>query len=235
MRVGVLGTVDAPLLGYLLRELLREDVAISAVILDAKGQNPRDHVIHEERTAGRMPPIPLETFEEALVPFYIVGDHRSASTVRLVRESSLDLLVNGGTPRILTRDLLEAVSAGVVNCHPGLLPRFRGCTCVEWAIYLDEPVGNTIHFMDERIDEGPIVMQEATALSTKDTYVDVRIKVYDHGHALMARAVRSIVDKQATRASLPLQGPGTYFGVIEEENMRIVVDKLARGAYRFQE
>lgn len=48
-----------------------------------------------------------------------------------------------------------------MNCHPGLLPKFRECTCVEWAVYLDEEVGNTVHFMNEKIDEGPIIVQEA--------------------------------------------------------------------------
>jgi methionyl-tRNA formyltransferase len=234
MRIAVLGTVDAPLLGHLLAELFAARITVTAVILDAKGQNSRDHALHEERTAGRMPPVPLEAFEDAHVPFYFVADHRSAATVRLLQALSVDLLVNGGTPRILPRHVLDAVSVGVLNCHPGLLPRFRGCTCVEWAVYLDEPVGNTVHFMDERIDEGPIVVQEPIAFSPQDRYVDVRIKVYDHGHKLMARAVRTIVDKQISRASLPPQGPGTYFGVIEEDKMRMVVDKLARGAYRFQ-
>lgn len=235
MRIGVLGTADAPLLGHLLAELLAADIAVTAVILDAKGQHPRDHAIHAERTAGRMSPISLEAFEDAHVPFYFVADHRSSATVRLLRALSVDLLVNGGTPRILPPEVLDAVPVGVVNCHPGLLPRFRGCTCVEWAIYLDEPVGNTVHFMDERIDEGPIVVQEAIAFSRQDRYVDVRIKVYDHGHKLLARAVRMIEEKQLSRTSLPPQGPGTYFGVIEEDKMHKVIDKLARGAYRFQQ
>ena len=59
----------------------------------------------------------------------------------------IDLLVNAGTPRILKSNLLKAPSIGVINCHPGILPDFRGCTCVEWAIYLDQPIGNTVHLI----------------------------------------------------------------------------------------
>jgi len=234
VRVALLSTIDAPFLGHVVQELTREDVAISAVILDAKLQSPRDHRIHHERTAGRMSPVPLEEFEALHLPFYVVSNHSSKATAELVRALSLDLLVNAGTPRILGPEILEAPAIGVVNCHPGLLPRFRGCTCVEWAVYLDEQVGNTVHFMSARIDEGPIVLQEGLVFGKKDTYVDVRVQVYEQGNRLLARGVRKIIAAGLSPATLPRQVDGRYFGVIEEDKMDEVVRKLAAGAYAFQ-
>src|SRR5439155_416003 len=143
-------------------------------------------------------------------------------------------LVNAGTPRILGPEMLGASTVGVVNCHPGLLPRFRGCTCVEWAVYLDEEVGNTVHFMNERIDEGPIVLQEALNFTKNDTYVDVRVKVYEHGHRLLARGVAKIIAENLRPEKLEPQRDGRYWDVIGRDKMDEVLRKLAAGAYAFQ-
>jgi methionyl-tRNA formyltransferase len=233
-RVGLLSTLDAPLLGYLIRDLATEGVRIGACIFDQRGQAARDHRLHEERTAGRLPPLPLEEFESQRIPFYFVADHRSKTTADLVRELALGLLLNAGTPRILGPELLRAPTIGVLNCHPGLLPRFRGCTCVEWAIYLDEQVGNTVHFMNESIDEGPILLQEGLRFRPEDRYVDVRVKVYEHGNRLLAHAAKKVLVEGLTPDQLSPQGTGRYFGVIEDDKMKTVVNKLARGHYAFQ-
>ena len=232
--MGLLSAIEAPLLGYIVRELVRECVPIDGIILDSKPESQKDRRIHQERTADRLPPVPLEEFEGLHVPFYFVADHSSKATAGLVRVLSLDLLVNAGTPRILGPEMLDAPSVGVVNCHPGLLPAFRGCTCVEWAIYLDEQVGNTVHFMNERIDEGPIVLQEGLIFTRRDTYVDVRVKAYEHGHRLLARGVAKIIAEGLRPEKLEPQPVGRYWGVIDPDKMDEVMGKLARGGYAFQ-
>lgn len=231
MRVGLLSTINDPLLGSIIQELLRRHVRPDAIILDAKGFSERDARLHKERTVGRLPPIPLEHFESLQMPCYVVANHSSEAAGALVCALSLDLLVNAGTPRILGAEILRSPRMGIVNVHPGLLPEFRGCTCVEWAIYLDEPVGNTVHFMNERIDGGPIVLQEPVSVGPRDTYVDVRVKVYEHGAALLARGVRKILDEGLAPQHLPPQPAGRYFHVIEPEKMQIVLEKLSRGSY----
>lgn len=150
--VGVLSTLNSPILAYLLKALVGHKVPVSAIILDAKVFSEKNLRIFDERTRGALPPIPLKELEQAGLPFFFVKDLNAVETQGLVKNLSLDLLVNGGMVRILGPELLNATPQGVLNCHPGLLPGFRGCTCVEWALYLDEPVGNTVHFMDEHID-----------------------------------------------------------------------------------
>lgn len=234
LRLGVLSVLDAPLLGYLLKALMDHGVPISAVLLDSKGRADKGRQLFQERTQGAFPAIPLWEFEQAQIPFFFVQNHNAPETQRLVKSLSLDLLLNGGTPRILKADLLRAPTLGVLNCHPGLLPQFRGCTCVEWSVYLDEPVSNTVHFMDEGIDCGPIVMSEPVTLSRSDDYVGVRIKVYRHNLDLMARGVKKILQGNLAPGDLPPQGEGRYFKVIEPDKMDVVVRKLSEGRYRYQ-
>lgn len=234
LRIGLLSTIQAPFLGYIVRELAHLGISIDAVFLDMKPQTEKDRAIYEERTAGQLPPLGLEQFESLKIPFYIVSNHSSLACANLVRGLELDLLVNAGTPRILKPVILEAPTVGVLNCHPGLLPKFRGCTCVEWAIYLDEPVGNTVHFMNVAIDEGPIIIQEGVPIGKADSYAEVRVKVYQHACALLARGVQKVVMDELSPARMLPQGPGQYFGVIDQNKMACVVKKLERGEYSFQ-
>jgi methionyl-tRNA formyltransferase len=234
LRIGLLATIDAPLLGYQIRDLLEEGCHVDAIIFDSKMMSEKDHKIHLERTSGKMPPISLDSFEKAEIPAYFVNNHNSEFCTGLVRRIGLNLLVNAGTPHILKEGILGATNIGVLNCHPGLLPKFRGCTSVEWAIYLDKQVGNTIHIMSKRIDEGPIVTKEGLNFTTSDTYQDVRVKVFSAGSKLMARTVSEIQCGKLSPEQFHSQGKGKYHSVIDAEKMAHVYQKLDEGKYVFK-
>jgi methionyl-tRNA formyltransferase len=101
-----------------------------------------------------------------------------------VAENELDVLVNVGTPRILKTHLLDATRIGVLNVHPGLLPKYRGCSAVEWALYLGDDIGNTAHVMSDRIDAGPILESKVCIFDGTESYVAVRTRVYTEGIVL---------------------------------------------------
>ena len=236
MRIGLLSRLDALILGYVIKEFDKAHIPIDAVILDSKRTGDQLKKVREERTGGRLPLIPLEEFESLEIPFYFFRSHTAVEAVLLVRKLNLDLLVNAGTPRILTPELLSAPNVGVINCHPGLLPQFRGCTCVEWAVYLDERVGNTVHFMTDKVDEGPIVVQEGLSFEKNDDYVDVRVKTYRHAFMLLAKGVKMVLEDELTPDDdLPPQhSDGRYFKPIDSEKLEEVRRKLSNGEYVYQ-
>ncbi len=234
MKIGVLTTVDAPLLGRQIQDILDAGQRIEAIIFDSQSVSERDHKIHEERTGGHLPPVPLWRFEKHAIPCYFVARHDSSETTQLVRQLGLDVLINGGTPRILKGSILDMPRFGVLNCHPGLLPMFRGCTCVEWAIYLDEQIGNTVHRMTEGIDEGPVLLSEPLTFAKTDGYIDVRVKVYAHASRMMGKALRLLDCGEMSEKDFTPQKEGRYFRVIDAEKMREVLAKLDAGLYRFQ-
>jgi methionyl-tRNA formyltransferase len=234
MRVGLLSTVNSPALGYIIRDLTQEGISVNAVILDSNAKSEEEKRSHEEKTGGRLPPIPLEEFEALQIPFFFASDHRSDTSIAIVRELSLDLLVNAATPRILNTDILKAPTVGVLAWHTGLLPHFRGATCIEWAIYLDEQVGVSVYFMNEGIDEGPIVSQKALSFTKTDKYQDVRVKVYKAGHRALARGVANIISKKLGPADFAPQTNGRHFEEIEPQKMQEVIRKLSESRYIFQ-
>jgi phosphoribosylglycinamide formyltransferase-1 len=80
----------------------------------------------------------------------------------------------------------------VVNVHPSLLPAFPGARAVEdalaWGVKL---VGATVHFVDEQVDHGPIIAQEAVAVRADDTATSLHARVQAVEHHLLPDAVRA--------------------------------------------
>lgn len=219
MKIAVLATYDGILAGRFVRALLAAGVTIDSILLDAKATDPRDLRIHEERTRGRLPPVSLHEFAAARIPLFALGSHNDAASAQLVAERSIDVLVNAGTPRILKTAMLSAASLGVLNCHPGLLPYYRGSSCVEWALLRGDAVGNTVHLMTKGIDEGDVLMAEAVAVPAGASYSAVRTTVYEAGFALMAKACRGLADGRHSRADFRPQQGGAYHKPIDAVSM----------------
>lgn len=230
MRIGLLANIDAPYLGYQIEAMLERGIRPACILIDEKNESLHQKEIERERTQGQMPFRPLHEFAAHAIPVYFVGSHNGAECVSLVECLQIDILVNCGTPRILTEKILATPSRGVLNCHPGLLPMFRGCTCVEWALYLDEPVGNTVHLMSKDIDAGPIVSKKRTDALPGDTYSDLRCRVYRDGHALMAEAIL-LLENGLVLDPPPSLDEGRYFPVIATDKLTEAVGRLERGLY----
>jgi len=234
MNIGFLSVLHDPLLGSMLRTFIRSGISPSAVFFDEKDVSQKDLNLFLERTEKRFPEISLYKIGDANIPFYFLKNHNSQVCIDLVSNLGIDLLINAGTTRIIKKNLLFSPRIGVLNCHPGLLPYFRGCTCVEWAIYKNEQVGNTVHFMDEGIDTGPIIISEGLFFSKSERYADVRIKVYKNREILLVKAIKKIIADKLTPSKLPPQLEGNYHTVIDEEKMSKVLEKLNLGLYAFQ-
>jgi methionyl-tRNA formyltransferase len=227
----VLGRHGLPMTAHVVQSLITRELQIAAVIFDAKPSTDKDKRIWNERTDGRIVHFDVD-FKRHGIETIDVESHNDAGTASLIRHLGTKLLVNGGSPRILKSAILEAPTIGALNVHPGLLPQFRGATCVEWAIYLDEPIGNTVHFMTQGIDEGPIVAQEQIPVKTGDSYIDVRVAIYLGGFDLLGRAARQVIVEDIRPEKLSRQGEGRYFRPIDQDKMADVLRKLLHGQYR---
>jgi len=88
--------------------------------------------------------------------FETVRKLNSSATAAIIKKERIDLIVfsGGGLVRPV---LLESVPIGILNCHWGLLPRYRGMDTVVWAEWEKQPTGITLHYMDKGIDNGLIL------------------------------------------------------------------------------
>lgn len=82
-----------------------------------------------------------------------------------------DVVISMNWPTIIVPDFLEAFEHGIYNAHPGMLPRYRGNACPNWAILNGEDaVGLTIHKMATELDAGPIAIQKELPIND-ETYI----------------------------------------------------------------
>jgi phosphoribosylglycinamide formyltransferase-1 len=118
---------------------------------------------------------------------------RDAAMVTWLEERAVDLVVLAGFMEILTPAFIRPFHGRIVNVHPSLLPAFPGVRSIEEALdYGVQVTGVTVHFVDEGVDSGPIVLQEAFELPYHRDIEAVETRVHQIEHELLPRAVRLI-------------------------------------------
>ena len=95
--------------------------------------------------------------------------------VALVKQESIDLIVNARTRYIYKDPILEAPPMGCINIHHGLLPEQRGTMCDLWALYEGKEAGFSIHVMAKKVDAGGIITRVPVSEENETDYL-----VYQH-------------------------------------------------------
>jgi phosphoribosylglycinamide formyltransferase 1 len=104
-----------------------------------------------------------------------------------------DLVVLAGFMELLTPEFIGRFAGRIVNVHPSLLPSFPGLRAIERAVEAGVKLtGVTVHFVDDGIDSGAIVLQEALELSYPAGIAEIEERVHGIEHRLLPRAVRLI-------------------------------------------
>jgi phosphoribosylglycinamide formyltransferase 1 len=103
----------------------------------------------------------------------------------------VELVVLAGFMEILSAGFIQRFRGRIVNVHPSLLPAFPGIDSVRQALdYGVKVTGVTVHFVDESVDTGAIIMQEAFELPYHRDIEAVETRVHEIEHELLPRAVR---------------------------------------------
>ena len=132
----------------------------------------------------------------------VVCDHRGktreafdAELVHVLRAHEVDLVCLAGFMRLLSPVFVRAFPGRVVNIHPALLPAFPGLEAQRQAWEHGAKVsGATVHLVDEGLDSGPIVAQEAVRVLSSDTAETLAERILEAEHRLYPRAVRLLLD-----------------------------------------
>jgi phosphoribosylglycinamide formyltransferase-1 len=113
------------------------------------------------------------------------------TVVEALRQAGVELVVLAGFDRLVTRILLDAFPGRVMNIHPALLPAFPGLHAQHQAIdYGVRIAGATVHFVDEKTDHGPIILQGAVAVGPDDTAETLAQRILQVEHAIYPAAIQ---------------------------------------------
>jgi phosphoribosylglycinamide formyltransferase 1 len=132
------------------------------------------------------------------IPFVVLenGDFKSKEEfdlelVKILKENNVDLVVLAGFMRIITPTLLKAFTGRIMNIHPALLPSFPGLhgqkQAVEYGVKLS---GCTVHFVDDGVDTGPIIIQRAVQVFDDDTEETLAARILKEEHKIYPQAIQ---------------------------------------------
>jgi phosphoribosylglycinamide formyltransferase-1 len=122
--------------------------------------------------------------------------------LELLRQKEVDLIVLAGYLAIVSSQLVAAYPNKIINIHPSLLPSFSGKGA--YGIHVHEQAwqrgvkitGATVHFVNEGIDEGPIIMQEACDISDLQTPKEIQQRVLQLEHAVLPKAIQAFCENR---------------------------------------
>ncbi len=124
-------------------------------------------------------------------------DLNDSTLVELLTRLSPDVIVFSGGG-LVRKAVLEIPTMGVLNCHSGILPTYRGMDVVEWAILeaSGQPeIGLTLHFMDRGVDTGPILLHHHEQVREGDTLDRIRRRLEPQMVRLMMSGLRGLRDE----------------------------------------
>ncbi|MFC7063248.1 phosphoribosylglycinamide formyltransferase [Halobacillus seohaensis] len=165
------GTLDAEV------SLLASDRINAAVIEKAQQRNVDTVVLNPKSFTDKA------AFETALL-----ADCQSRN---------VEWIILAGYMRLIGPTVLNAYPKRIINIHPSLLPAFQGKDAIGQA--LDKKVkvtGVTVHFVDNGMDTGPIIAQEALSITEDDTKDEVRRKIQAVEHQLYPRVIQTLLTKE---------------------------------------
>jgi phosphoribosylglycinamide formyltransferase-1 len=166
--------------GSNLQALLDEGLPVLAV---ASNRNDA-YALVRARAAG----VPTATFS---LDCHADREERDLVMATWLEEQGVELVVLAGYMHLLTKPFLDRFPGRIVNVHPSLLPAFPGMNAIQAALEANvETTGVTIHLVDEGLDTGQVLRQEAVQLEPRET-LEERIHAVEH--RLLPAVVREMM------------------------------------------
>jgi phosphoribosylglycinamide formyltransferase 1 len=136
--------------------------------------------------------------------------------VTVLREYQVDLVCLAGYMRLLSPYFVASYPQRILNIHPSLLPSFPGLESQRQALeYGVKFAGCTVHFVDENLDAGPIILQATVPVRDDDTEATLTARILNEEHRVYSEAVRIVLE-----------------GKYRIEERRVIVTGSAEGAAR---
>lgn len=123
--------------------------------------------------------------------------HFDKKLAEILSKEKINLVVLAGYMRILSPYFVRKFKNKILNIHPALLPSFKGTKAIERAFkYGCKVTGVTVHFVDEQVDHGPIILQEAVKIKKGMSLRKLEEIIHAREHKLYPLAVKLFVEKK---------------------------------------
>ena len=122
-------------------------------------------------------------------------EEHDAEIIKELKRRDVELVCLAGYMRLLSKGFVRAFPNRIVNIHPSLLPAFKGLDAQRQAVdYGAKISGCTVHYVDEDLDHGAIILQKAVEVRDNDTSETLSARILEHEHILYVEAIKQIVE-----------------------------------------
>ncbi|CDI59537.1 bifunctional phosphoribosylaminoimidazolecarboxamide formyltransferase/IMP cyclohydrolase PurH [Lactobacillus helveticus] len=126
--------------------------------------------------------------------------------LKVLKEYKIDFIILSGYLRVVGSTILNEYPDSIVNLHPALLPKYPGLNSIARAFEdyqrgLIDKTGVTVHFIDARLDHGPIIAQKAVPIYPDDTEETLETRVHETEHELFPMAVSEVIQTRMKRGN----------------------------------
>ena len=110
--------------------------------------------------------------------------------INILKKNNINIICLAGFMRILSKNFLKKFKGKVLNIHPSLLPKYKGLNTHKRVLRNKEKYsGCTVHFVNDRLDSGKIIMQKKVKISKKETETSLAKKILSQEHKLYPKAI----------------------------------------------
>lgn len=156
------------------------------------------------------------------IDYFILKDVNSADSIAKLKKYNCDLFVSMSFNQIFKKEIINLTKYKTINCHAGKLPFYRGRNILNWVLINDEKeFGITVHYVDEGIDTGDIILQETFPISDSDNYKTLLEVAYTECANILYKSIKLIQkNKTNPRKQESIHIHGMYCG------RRIIGDEI---------
>ncbi|WP_182199782.1 methionyl-tRNA formyltransferase [Paraliobacillus salinarum] len=162
-------------------------------------------------------------------------DINSDAFLNQIREYNCDLFVSMSFNQIFKKEIMNMPKFKTINCHAGKLPFYRGRNILNWALINDETeFGITVHYVDEGIDTGDIIIQRCFDITDHDDYNTLLDKAYNECAIILYDAIKLIQEgKHTPFKQKDIHPIGFYCGMRQEGDEILNWNQTSRDIFNF--
>ena len=146
------------------------------------------------------------------IPFFSTKNVNGQNFIEQLEIFKCNLFVSMSFNQIFKNQIIKSTRGGIINCHAGKLPYYRGRNLLNWALINNESeFGVTVHFVDEGIDTGDIILQKTFPITDEDDYSTLLSRSYEYCSELLIEALNNILQNNINKISQSSLGSEGFY------------------------
>lgn len=135
--------------------------------------------------------------------------------IERLKDAGVELVVLAGFMRVLSPDFIKAFPMRIINIHPSLIPAFQGLNAQRQALeYGAKITGCSVHFVNEELDNGPVIVQACVPVLPEDTEESLSERILSYEHRILPQAIKWIIEGRIKVEGRKVVVEGAKYGTL---------------------